>query len=215
MNISVLERWKIWFPLKAASQKSHYFPFILLRPVSAQEEKVYILHVCCAENGISFRKKSLARARASDGKKKERHERNHISTLILFEISCSRSKLYEIFIHFSTPPNRKHKMIFWCVVAPRKRQHEDDDDVSVKAEGGSPSHKRRRRLRGRIFILCVSVAPHRWDSPGNLFPAHSSIIRFHSSTKSSLWSFVWGRATFDSPRRSFPYLKPSRKRNCI
>lgn len=65
---------------------------------------------------------------------KTSNERNHISTLIiLFEIS--RSKSIEIFIHFSTPADRKHEMIL-CVPEPKTKRkkmktEEDDDDVCL------------------------------------------------------------------------------------
>lgn len=72
----------------------------------------------------------------------------HISTLILFEISCSRSTPYEIFIHFSTPAHREKKRndILRCMLllATRRVEHEDDDKLfDGESSLGSPRYKRR------------------------------------------------------------------------
>lgn len=50
--------------------------------------------------------------------------KSHISTLILFEISCSKS--IEIFIHFSTSTDRKHEMIF-CILEPKKNEQKREN----------------------------------------------------------------------------------------
>lgn len=146
-----------------------------------------------------FSKKKLLIPRSQLARKWS--EKNHFSTLILFEISCSRSTLYEIFIHFSTPADRKHEMIL-CVLEPKaKAEKEEEQAETVQwrrcfSDGWEFAVRRERSwLRetkvkqiSRSFQVsfcdyyCLSHLPPPLnisrEEISHLFPAHSSIILF-------------------------------------